>query len=81
MNYNQNVSDILKGILEGIDIGSDESYCQACQQIKVSSLLPWQKELWINQLTVQRKEQKNFIITGKFILDLNDLIFNASGRK
>lgn len=43
MVNDQNIANILRGILEGVDIGSDESYRQVCQQIGNSSLLPWQK--------------------------------------
>ncbi len=81
MVNDQNIANILRGILEGVDIGSDESYRQVCQQIGNSSLLPWQKELFINQLTSQYKTRKNSIAAGKLVLDLTDLIFNVNGKK
>ena len=81
MVNDQNIANILRGILEGVDIGSDESYRQVCQQIGNSSLLPWQKELFINQLPSQYKTRKNSIAAGKLVLDLTDLIFNVNGKK
>ncbi len=81
MNYVPNVLDILKNILQGVDIASDISYHQSCQQIMNSYLLPWQKELCINQLTIQHSKQKNFIMTEKFLFDLSNLIDDISNKK
>lgn len=76
-----NVSDILKSVLQGVDIASNISYQQNCQRIINSCFLPWQKELCINQLTIQHSKQKNFIMTEKFLFDLADLIVDISNKK
>lgn len=70
MNRDDVVS-LLKGILEGVNIHSDVTYQQACQQIRNSMLPSLQKELIIAQLTNEYQERKKFIVGRKFILELS----------